>query len=402
MQLTNVFQRTLDAYLTGKYNIISNMGGTRSGKTYSILQLIYFIATGKSSNLMISIVSRSVPHLKRGAIRDWENILDSVNRAGVVDYIATDKIYILGNNNRIEFFSADDSGKLHGAQRDIIFVNEANFIEESKIKQLFVRTSGIKFIDYNPSGEFWVDNYKGREDFIEFHSTYLDNNFLSEEQIKEIESYKRNQRWWTIYGEGKSYVREGLCYPKVVFDSEHVFTHPIYGMDFGFVDPTTCVRVEIEGDNLYVQEVFYGKGMDVQEIKSNLERYVRKGKDLIIADCAEPQIIRELHNSGWRIKPCKKGPNSVFDGIQLCNNFVIHCVNTTMVRDSKGQVNDEMGVNSYALIKEFKSYSYETDMDGNYIDVPEDRNNHCMDAFRYAVQYLRNEKKSGTYSYSFV
>lgn len=403
MTLTTVFKKTLEAYTSNKFTIISNVGGTRSGKTYSTLQLIYFIATGRSQNLLISVVSRSMSHLKRGCLRDWESILDSVDRAGLVDINLTDHIYTLGNNNKVEFFSADDVGKMHGAQRDMIFLNEANFIEESKVKQLFVRTSGTKFIDYNPSADFWLENYKLRSDFIEIHSTYKDNEFLTEEQVKEIESNKRNHRWWSIYGEGKSYFKEGLIYPNVKFEQYHKFTHPTYGMDFGFVDPTTLVRVEIEGEHLYVQLCFYQKGLSVQEIKAQLDKFVRKGKDLVICDNAEPNIIRELHNAGFRVKPCKKGKNSIFDGIQLCNGFQIVCVTGDLKYDEEGKEQhlSEKAITN-ALIKEFKAYSWETDLDGNYIDIPEDKNNHAMDALRYVVQYLRAEKKTGTYTYSFV
>lgn len=386
MQLSGVFEKTLDAYQSGKYTIISNYGGTRSGKTYSTLQLLYLILIGNRHNLMISVVSRSIPHLKRGCIRDFENILDSNGRAGFVDLNKQDLIYTFKNNNRIEFFSADNVGKLHGSARDILFVNECNFISDEKIKQLFVRTKGVKFIDYNPSAQFWIDNYRDREDFIEFHSTYLDNEFLTKEQVREIESNRHNSRWWAIYGEGKEYLREGLCFPKVIFDppASHKFTNPVYGIDFGFHDPTCCVKAEIEGDKLYVAQCFYETGLDITDIKNYIWRYCSSGA-LFIADSAEPQIIRELKNAGIHIKPCNKGPNSVFEGIQLINNFEIHCC---------------APMNS-ALVKEFKTYGYEQDMDGNYTDTVEDKNNHLMDALRYVIQYLRG-KKSGHYAYSFV
>jgi len=386
MQLSGVFARTLDAYQSGKYTIISNYGGTRSGKTYSTLQLLYLILVGNGENLLISVVSRSVPHLKRGCIRDWESILDSNGRAGLIDVNKTDLIYTFRNNNKIEFFSADNAGKLHGAARDILYVNECNYVSEEKIKQLFVRTKGVKFIDYNPSAQFWIDNYKGRDDFIEFHSTYLDNEFLTPEQIREIESNRNNSRWWAIYGEGKEYLREGLCYPRVIFDlpHSHQFENPIYGLDFGYNDPTACVKVEIQGNKLYVEQAFCSKGMDVTDIKNYIWRYCLKGK-LFIADSAEPQIIHELKNAGIPIKPCVKGNNSVFEGVQLVNNFEIHCC----------------GLPNCELVKEFKTYAYEQDADGNYTDTIEDKNNHLMDAMRYVVTYLRG-KNSGHYVYSVV
>lgn len=385
MTLSTVFTHTLDAYQSGKYTIISNFGGTRSGKTYSTLQLLYLLLVGNRENLMISVVSRSLPHLKRGCIRDFENILDSQGRAGLVDINKTDMVYTFKNNNKIEFFSADNVGKLHGSSRDILFVNECNYIGEEKIKQLFVRTREVKFLDYNPSADFWINNYREREDFVEFHSTYLDNDFLSKEQIREIESNRKNPRWWAIYGEGKEYVKEGLCYPKVIFEPQqsHIFENPTYGLDFGFNDPTVCVAVEIVGDRLYVEQKFCCRGMDVTDIKNSLWHDCKKNR-LIICDSSQPQIIHELKNAGLPVKPCVKGNGSVFDGVQLVNSFEIHCI----------------GMNGN-LAKEFKTYSYEQDMDGNYLDIIQDKNNHAMDATRYVVQYLRG-KSSGNYNYSIV
>lgn len=386
MNLSSVFTRTLDAYQSGKYTIISNYGGTRSGKTYSTLQLLYLILIGNQKDLMISVVSRSIPHLKRGCIRDFEHILDTNDRIGFIEVNKTDMVYTFQNNNRIEFFSADNAGKLHGAARDILYVNECNYINEEKIKQLFVRTKGVKFIDYNPSATFWIDNYRDREDFIEFHSTYLDNEFLTKEQVREIESNRKNSRWWAIYGEGKEYLREGLCYPKVIFDKpgSHHFENPVYGLDFGFNDPTACVKVEIDGDRIYVDQEFCGRALDVTDIKNRLWSPNHK-KGLIIADSAEPQIIHELKNAGFPIKPCTKGNNSVFEGVQLVNCFEIHCVAPL----------------GSTLAREFKTYSYEQDADGNYTDIIQDKNNHCMDGLRYVVTYLRG-KKSGHYVYSVV
>lgn len=386
MYLSKIFSKTMDAYLSGQYSIISNCGGTRSGKTYSIMQFLYlFCCNTKKSNLVISVVSRTLPHLKRGALRDFQNILEENQNLGLVDVNKTDRIYYFPNNNRIEFWSADDTGKLHGAQRDMLFINEANYISREKIKQLFVRTSGVKLIDYNPSSvASWIDDYRNREDFIEIHSTYKDNDFLSKEQVLEIESNRNDKRWWSIYGEGVAFVSEGLCYQDVYFGERHNYSHPTYGIDFGFHDPTACVKLEIDGDDIFVEECFYATGLDIADIEDRLAKSgIERGKDLIIADNASPQIIQQLKNDGYFIKPCIKGKNSVFDGIQLANKYRIHVT----------------GGNN--LKREFQTYSYEEDMDGNYTDVPQDCNNHSLDAFRYVVMYLRN-KPSGNYSYSIV
>lgn len=385
MTLSKVFCWTLDAYLSGKYTIISNRGGTRSGKTFSMMQLLYFILISENvHDIMISVVSRTVPHLKRGVIRDFESILNMVNNAGLVMQNKTDRIYHFQNNNRIEFFSADDTGKLHGSSRNILFINEANYIDIAKIKQLFVRTTGTKFIDYNPSGNFWIDDYRDRSDFIEFHSTYKDNDFLTDEQVAEIESNKNNPSWWSIYGEGNYYKREGLCFPNVNFITDHEWNNPIYAMDWGYNDPTVLLRVEVEDNKLFVQELLYKKHLDITYIKGVISDHCNRN-DIIIADSAEPQIIAEIKRDGYAIKKCIKGKNSILEGIQLINGYDIYCV----------------GSRTSPTAYEFNNYSYEQNDDGVFLDKAEDKNNHAMDALRYAVSYLRG-KKSGNYNYSFI
>ena len=187
---TPVYQRNLAAYLSG-FSIVCNEGGSRSGKTYSIIQLLCGIAKQKP-NTRISIVSHSLPHIKRGAFRDFKTIMEDCGWWHEEEFRYTDFVYEFSNGSYIELFGLEDEGKARGPGRDILFVNEANLISKVLFDQLAMRTTGAIFMDWNPA-EFnsWVydiaDNPKNKK----IHSTYLDNIYnLSPVQVEYIESYK--------------------------------------------------------------------------------------------------------------------------------------------------------------------------------------------------------------------
>lgn len=363
MNVTKVFSKSLQAYLD-KYRIISNVGSTRSGKTFAILQLLYLIAL-KKENLTISVVSESIPHLKRGCIKDFKEIAS----VGIVDYNKTDRIYTFQTGSKIEFFSADNAGKLRGSQRDILFINECNNIDYESYKQLAIRTSQTIFLDYNPSSPFWIQNLKERTDFIEFHSTYKDNDYLSAEQIREIESNKGDARWWAIFGMGIEASSEGLVYPEFEIYAEAPQGRVIYGLDYGYNDPTALVKITEVGDCLYVEELVYKTKLSSDDIYKELKQYC--GQNLIVADNARPEITMDLKRKGINIIPTKKGPNSIKAGIQFARSYKLFL---------KGK----------HLIDEARSYSYYKDDMGNYTEDPIDKNNHLMDAMRYGINYRNN------------
>lgn len=374
MKTNTVFSKILDAYDKG-YRIISSTGGTRSGKTFSALQLLYLLAF--NNKLMISIVSQSVPHLKKGVIRDFNKILEAEGYAGVDRTNKSENIIFFTSGSYIEFFSADNPGKVHGSQRDILFINECNYISVEVANQLFVRTSKTIFLDYNPSNSFWIDNYRLRDDFYENRSTYLDNEFISEEQIKEIESNKNNRRWWQVYGLGLFAAGDGVVFPDFEIVDDYTFINPTYGMDFGWQDETALCRVEITYNTIYIDEVIYQKHLTPDEIVSKMTDIKRN--QVIIADSAASQIINYIAKKGYSIKPCKKGPNSIVNGINLMKNYKI-CV-------TKRSLN---------VINELRNYSWDTDINNNYLNVPKGGLDHSIDAIRYAVMYLL-DKNTGKY-----
>jgi phage terminase large subunit len=374
VKTTNVFAKNLLAFDSGKRYVI-NQGGTRSSKTFSILQLIYFIATYQS-NQLISIVSETFPHLKRGVIRDWESILESlnfdINNKKLLN--KSDHIYKIGTS-KVEFFSADDSKRLRGAARDYLFVNECNNISLMSFNELEVRTRKSIFLDFNPVAEFWVHSDlmpRVSSDKYEFiKSTYKDNTELSQTQIDSIESRREfDPQWWRVYGLGEVGSIEGLIFPEFhMIDSMPDGGRHIYGMDFGFSnDPTTLIDIRVVGDELYLDERLYQTGMTSSDIVQFLNGDGVRRSDEIIADSADPRVIAEINRSGYNCHPSIKGADSVRIGIDTIKRHKVFV--------TKRSTN---------LMKEFRNYKYKMTHDGKYINEPIDFWNHCIDAVRYGL-----------------
>ena len=249
MQFNDVFWKIYDAAsLHPRY--ISNKGGTRSTKTYSTLQFLHLlIPKADKAGDITSVVSESFPHLKKGAIRDFENIIGHPLK-GDPHWNATDNVWTYDNGAKLEFFSVDNAAKVHGSQRKRLFINEANHIAYEIFRQLAVRTSSIIFIDYNPSSVCWIQNeVESKSNCILIKSTYKDNPFLSAEQVREIEDQKSDANWWKVYGCGLEGTLDGLIFEFEQIDELPVKTEmdhlvEIQGLDFGFTnDPTARVQV---------------------------------------------------------------------------------------------------------------------------------------------------------------
>lgn len=373
MKLTEVYWKNVNAYKDPNIRIIANKGSTRSSKTYSILQMLYMIAKYSPDALLISVVSESIPHLKRGAIRDFEAILRDENI--LVDEIRnkTDNVYKIGNS-QIEFFGADSDGKIHGPARDILFINECNNVRYEAYRQLAIRTRGKIFLDFNPVKRFYVDKVLSlRSDFTLIHSTYKMNNYLTKEQVSEIESNKHDTNWWNVYGLGITGGTEGLVYPEyeIIKEMPKDFRRRMLGIDFGFTsDPTAVVDCGIIGDGLYIDEVCYKTGM----LNDDIAREIKEA-DLhrinAVADSAEQKSIKDLRRYGIRCFPCVKGKGSIAGGISKVKKFKLYVT--------------ERSVN---VIDELDNYSWKKDRDGVYLNEPEDKHNHAMDAVRYSLDYM--------------
>ena len=275
---------------------IDNAGGTRSGKTFSTLQVLAELAKG-CSGLLISVVSETMPHLKRGAIRDFKEILADEWDDGA--WNKSESIYTFPSGSIIEFFSADQPGKVHGPARDILFINEANHLDWDTARQLLVRTRLLAFFDYNPTHTFWIhEQIAPRENCRSIHSTYKDNTYLTPEQVAEIESNKGDANWWRVYGEGKIGSLEGVIFSNIeLIDQmpEAEGLREVYGMDFGF----TC----FEGSTL----VTTARGdIPIRDVVAGDYVLTRKGyRRIIQKKCNGVREIQEkiiIFNNGKEVK----------------------------------------------------------------------------------------------------
>lgn len=387
MNVTSVFSKNLDAY-NAKYRYIVNKGSTRSSKTYSVLQLLYLIAEISAKPKVISILSESMPHLKKGCIRDFQDIVRNEGKWIENNWNATDKIYKV-NNSIIEFFSADNPSKVHGPARDILYVNECINIEYETYRQLAIRTRETIFLDCNPSFEFWLDEkvLSQEREAILIHSTYKDNEYLTEAQVREIESNKGDANWWKVYGLGLTGSLQGAIIQNwdIVQTLPKIYKSRWIGLDFGFTnDPTAIIDIRLSEGELWIDELLFERGHDNIMIAKFLDK-INIPRDIqIIADSAEPKSISEIKSFGWRVEPAMKGKDSINTGLSILNRYTKHVTQR-----------------STNIIDEYRNYRWQTDINGNSMNIPIDRYNHSIDAQRYVCLNKLIEKNSSL-SYSII
>jgi phage terminase large subunit len=360
-------------------------GGTSAGKTFGIIPILIDRCT-KEAGLEISIVSESVPHLRRGAIKDFLKIMHELEIYQPNNYNKSGLKYTFANDSYIEFFSADQPDRLRGARRTDLYVNECNNITFDAYYQLAIRTSGDIWLDYNPASLFWVDReIIGQEDVDFITLTYKDNEALSATIVQEIEKakYKTSEywrNWWKVYGLGQIGSLEGVCIPEwqeIELPQEARLLS--YGMDFGYTnDPTTLIAL-YKYNNAYIfDEVIYQKKLLNSDISDLLK--ANEVTDIIYADNAEPKSIAELKNYGHTVLPCVKGKDSIVYGINLINQNEIYITSR-----------------SKNLINELQSYIWIVDKEGNKVNKPIDAFNHCIDAARYAITSQLDNPTRGKY-----
>jgi len=366
MNTTRVFSENSIAFQKGK-TLLINQGGTSSSKTYSILQLLILLAFYYPRPFLISVISESYPHLKRGCIRDFMEIMGPA--FDEERWSKSEKTYDFGRS-QIEFFAVDEPGKMRGGRRDIGFVNEVNNIPKHMFTEFEVRTRKCVIVDFNPVEEFYIHDRIGEEGSQFIHSTYLDaKQHLPNKIIKDIESRKdKDPNWWRVYGMGEVGKAEGLVHPKFqIVESLPEGGIDFYGLDFGYVnDPTALIHCKVLKDELYCDELIYQTDLDNAQISKIMSSLGVTGDDEIFADSAEPKSIEEIRQRGFNIKAAPKGKDSISNGIQLVNQYVQYWTK----RSTNG-------------IKEQRNYRYIENSDGKFTGKPIDCWNHSMDARRY-------------------
>jgi phage terminase large subunit len=372
--------------MTSRKRIVQ--GGTSAGKTFGILPLLINSAL-TTPNSEISVVSESIPHLRRGCIKDFLKIMMWTNRYIDDNWNKSLLTYTFTNGSYIEFFSVEQPDKLRGARRQVLYINEANNIDFESYYQLAIRTSGNIWIDFNPTSEFWAHTEVLEEpDSQRLILTYKDNEALPDTIRNEIELNKKKAEhsnywanWWKVYGLGEIGNLQG-----VVFSNYSLIDHLPeeakllgYGADWGFTnDPTTLIAVyQYNGQYIY-DEVMYEKGLVNSEIANRFKTKGVSKAHYIYADSAEPKTIQDIASYGYRIKGAEKGKDSIIHGIGLLQegHFMV----------TKQSTN---------LIKELRNYVWDTDKSGNQINRPIDGWDHCIDAVRYYI--ISQRKNSGKY-----
>lgn len=362
--------------------IVCEQGGTRSGKTYNILLWLIFDFCMQNTGQTITICRKTFPSLRSTVMRDFLEILKKHDLYSEASHNKSNSEYNL-NGNLVEFISLDNAQKIRGRKRDLLFINEANEINKEDWNQLVFRTTGKIILDFNPSDEyhFIYDDIITRED-CDFHvTTYKDNPFLEDSIIEEIERLKdTDETYWQIYGLGLRGISKATIFqfhegapPE---DAEFIGA----GMDFGYVnDPTVYVNVYRKDNNLYAEELLHRTQMTTNDISQFLKSIDVKG--IIYADSAESRLIDELRRMGHPVRPTVKGKDSIRAGIDVLKRYKLFIKGDNFVQEMRG-------------------YKWQEDRSGKLTNIPVDKNNHLIDAFRYATYNVLSKPNFGRYVYA--
>lgn len=357
-------------------------GGTSASKTISILLILIDkcqAAVISGDQLLVSVVSESLPHLKRGVMRDFLNIMEGHGYFAESNWNRTDFTYFFSPTVKMEFFGVDSPDKVRGPRRDILFMNEANNCPFHSFEQLEVRTKNEIWLDWNPTNEFWFYKHvlPNREEDLDFITlTYKDNEALDPNIIKSIEARRYNKGWWQVYGLGQLGEVEGKIYKDwaIIPEIPHEARLERLGLDFGFSnDPAVLVAVYYYNGGFIIDELIYKKGMSNRKIADYITTS-GLGNTLVIADSAEPKSIAEMLEHEIQIIGSQKGGDRKLQGI----NWVAD----QRISMTKKSVN---------VIDEYRNYMWKYDKDGEIMSPPKPEHefSHSMDAIRYALESLR-------------
>ena len=377
IKTTNVFNK---AYRSTN-RITCLQGGTRSSKTYSLCQL-FIIRALQTTGKTFTIVRKTLPACKGSVYRDFLNILKELEIYSEEYHNKSELSYTL-NNNLIEFISVDQPTKIRGRKRNYLWLNEANEFSYEDWTQLILRTTEQVYLDYNPSDPYsWIyEKVNTREDCTFIKSTYLANPFLDKETIIEIERFKDiDPDYWRVYGLGEIGTIQTMIFRNFNLVDDMQGRLIGYGLDFGFTNsPTALVEVRLLDDSLYIKELLYEKRLTNTDLANKLKEFGIDRQTEIVGDSAEPKSIEEIYRQGFNIKPAKKGAG-IHLGIDIMRRYKLN-----ITKDSLN------------AIKEFRSYKWATDKNGDVLNTPVKVNDHLVDAVRYLCLNKLSINHSGKY-----
>jgi len=388
-----------DKHQQANKKIVISQGGGRSGKTYSIIQVL-IIKSLLNENKVVSVVAENMPFLKRGALRDFKTIMIKTGLWDDKCWNKTDSIYKFPTGTIMEFFSVENPGRAIGSARDYLFINEGNNLAYETAFQLIARTREQVYIDFNPTGEFWVQeeimqnpDFEGEYELIV--STYKDNEFLEKSIINTmIARGNKDPNYKRVYIDGEMGVAEGLVIPTInlidhipeeIYDKVKI---QYISLDFGYSnDPSSINEVYILGDHkqpvidIYVDEVAYQTELSNKNLTSIIKDKILKDNYKVIADSSEPKSIAEIESYGVNIHGIEKPQGSVNYGISLLQGANIYITK-----------------NSTNTIKEFRNYKWAKDRQGKPVKdskgrpQPIDLWNHSIDGIRYVAMFHNGKK----------
>jgi len=367
-----------------KAHVVINQGGTSSGKTYAIEQVLFCLAA-ENEKQVITVVGQDIPNLKAGALRDALSLYNRSDqlKSLIRNFNKTDRIFEFYNDSIIEFKSYANAQDAKSGKRDYLFINEANGIEWNIFTELALRTRSRIFIDYNPNAEFWVhDQLIGKPGIELIISDYRHNPFLDPAMGDKIESIKETDtELWKVYARGLTGRISGLIFTNwfVVDDIPADGKLIGAGLDFGFSnDQTGCLQVYLQNGELWIDELFYETELTNKDISAKLSANGVNKNTEIIADSAEPKSIEELRRMGWLVSPAKKGADSVNNSIDILKRYKLNITRR-----------------SINLRKELGRYKWKVDRSGKQLNEPVDTWNHLIDPLRYlALNKLRTKSAS--------
>jgi len=358
------------------------VGGSRSGKTYAALQWLIVQALQKKE--LITIVRKTIPSLKRTVMKDFKDLMQTMGIWNENEFNISDRTYTFYNDSQIQFISTDNAEKLRGVKSNILWIEEASEVDSESYLQLQIRTTGKIILSYNPTVSPW-HWLREMQDCTRYFTSYKDNPYLEKSVIRALEDLKNtNIKAYQVYTKGEYTTND-----KAIFEFELVEWLPdeaefvAWGLDFGYAnDPNALVSVwKLNGNELYILEHCYEKGMVTNEITDMLKKAV-SGNEEIWADSSEPRLIEEIRRAGFNIKPVTKGKDSINFGIGVLQNYKI-----------------KIPKSCQNLINEFYSYEWETDRFGKILDRPVDFNNHLLDAARYVAMMKLSQKATAVGKY---